>query len=190
MLLSPRACNYEIRVMPATRRAAHAGCPFRIQDDTAPFHVDDGVCRTEVDRHVGRQQTQHSSKHLTADPIQKTSVSLSDWPAISNGRPRPNPAAGAARRWRIPRRWDKLISFAGSVVSSPQDIFKCSMICREMSFKLFTGGNAEMDKSLAAAMNNNKRARQFTTLLADFLVSASGIPLEMEKRVNELFLTS
>jgi hypothetical protein len=64
------------------------------------------------------------------------------------------------------------------------------MICREMSFKLFTGGNAEMDKSLAAAMNNNKRARQFTTLLADFLVSASGIPLEMEKRVNELFLTS
>jgi hypothetical protein len=86
--------------------------------------------------------------------------------------------------------WDKLISFAGTVVSSPQDIFKCSMICREMSFKLFTGGNAEMDKSLAAAINNNKRARQFTTLLADFLVSASGIPLDMEKRVNELFLTS
>ena len=54
-----------------------------IQDDTAPFHVDDGVCRAEVDRHVGRQQTQHSCKHLTANPIEKTSTSLSDWPAIS-----------------------------------------------------------------------------------------------------------
>ncbi len=33
--------------------------------------LDDGVCRAEVDRHVGRQQTQHSSKHLTANPIEK-----------------------------------------------------------------------------------------------------------------------
>ena len=37
-----------------------------VQHDTAPFHVDDGVCRAEVDRHVGRQKTKHSSKHLTA----------------------------------------------------------------------------------------------------------------------------
>jgi hypothetical protein len=29
MLLSPSAGNYEIRVMPATRRSAQAGCPFR-----------------------------------------------------------------------------------------------------------------------------------------------------------------
>ena len=29
MLLSPGASNYEIRVMPASRRAAQAGCPFR-----------------------------------------------------------------------------------------------------------------------------------------------------------------
>jgi hypothetical protein len=28
-----------------------------IQDDTAPFHLNDGVCRAEVDRHAGRQQT-------------------------------------------------------------------------------------------------------------------------------------
>jgi hypothetical protein len=39
-----------------------------VQNDTAPFHVDDGVCRTEVDRHVGRQQTQHSSKQHRARP--------------------------------------------------------------------------------------------------------------------------
>jgi hypothetical protein len=38
-----------------------------IQDDTAPFHVNDGVCCAEVDRHVGGQQTQHSAKHLTAN---------------------------------------------------------------------------------------------------------------------------
>src|SRR5216683_3154495 len=63
-----------------------------IQDDTAPFHVDDGVCRAEVDRQVGRQKTQHSSKHLTANPIEKRSISLSDWPEISNGRPAPSVA--------------------------------------------------------------------------------------------------
>jgi hypothetical protein len=27
-----------------------------IQDDTAPFHVNDGVCRAEVDGNVGRQR--------------------------------------------------------------------------------------------------------------------------------------
>src|SRR6266404_2986960 len=54
-----------------------------VQHDPAPFHVDDGVCRAEVDRHVGRQKTKHSSKHLTANPIEKRSISLSDWPAIS-----------------------------------------------------------------------------------------------------------
>jgi len=42
-----------------------------VQDDPAPFHVDDGVCRAEVDRHVGRQKTKHSSKHLTAKPDRK-----------------------------------------------------------------------------------------------------------------------
>src|SRR5207302_793641 len=75
--------------------AADAGDPHHrrlVQHDTAPFHVDDGVCRAEVDRHVGRQQTQHSSKHLTANPIEKRSISLSDWPAISNGRPAPSVA--------------------------------------------------------------------------------------------------
>ena len=39
-----------------------------VQDDAAPFHVNEGVCRAEVDRHVGGQQTQHSAKHLTANP--------------------------------------------------------------------------------------------------------------------------
>src|SRR5271156_4624977 len=33
-----------------------------IQDDTAPFYVDNGFCGADVYRHVGRQQTQHSSK--------------------------------------------------------------------------------------------------------------------------------
>jgi hypothetical protein len=60
-----------------------------VQHDTAPFHVDDGVCGAEVDRHVGRQKTKHSSIHLTANPIKKRSISLSDWPAIPNGRRRP-----------------------------------------------------------------------------------------------------
>src|ERR1700694_3385344 len=48
-----------------------------VQDDAAPLHINEGVCRAEIDRHVGRQQTQHSSKHLTANPIEKRSISLS-----------------------------------------------------------------------------------------------------------------
>src|SRR6202047_4771756 len=75
-----------------------------IQDDTAPFHVDDGVCRAEVDRHVGRQQTQHSSKHLTANPIEKTSISLSDWPAISNGLRAPSVACRPPASLRRPAK--------------------------------------------------------------------------------------
>src|SRR5208282_3625219 len=77
-----------------------------IQDDTAPFHVDDGVCCAEVDRHVGRQQTQHSSKHLTANPIKKRSISLSDWPAISNGRPAPSVAIAKKYANRSPQFLD------------------------------------------------------------------------------------
>ena len=39
-----------------------------VEDDAAPFYIDQGVGRAEIDRHVGRQQTQHSSKHLRAHP--------------------------------------------------------------------------------------------------------------------------
>ncbi len=38
-----------------------------VQDDTSPLHIDKGVRRAEIDRHVGGQQTQHSSDHLTVD---------------------------------------------------------------------------------------------------------------------------
>src|SRR5207237_6828124 len=75
---SPRK-NTNVAVRSTTRSslALDTGdCDHRrlVQDDTAPFHVDDGVCRAEVDRHFGRQQTQHSSKHLTANPIEKRSI--------------------------------------------------------------------------------------------------------------------
>src|SRR5208282_688699 len=77
-----------------------------VQHDTAPFHVDDGVCRAEVDRHVGRQKTKHSSKHLTANPVKKRSISLSDWPAISNGRPAPSVAIAKKYANRSPQFLD------------------------------------------------------------------------------------
>jgi len=45
------------------------------------FHRDDGVCRAEVDRHVGRKQPQHSSKNMTATRSKKGNP-RSDWPRI------------------------------------------------------------------------------------------------------------
>jgi hypothetical protein len=81
-----------------------------IQDDTAPFHVDDGVCRTEVDRHVGRQQTQHSSKHLTVGPDRENVRQLVglardiQWPAETEpGSRRCTPSANTAPSRRSAR---------------------------------------------------------------------------------------
>jgi hypothetical protein len=34
-----------------------------VQDDATTLHVDEGVGRPEVDRHVGGQQPQHSTNH-------------------------------------------------------------------------------------------------------------------------------
>src|SRR5215472_12716208 len=39
-----------------------------VEHDPPALYVDQGVCGAEIDRHVGRQQTQHSSNHITANP--------------------------------------------------------------------------------------------------------------------------
>jgi hypothetical protein len=38
-----------------------------VQHDAAPLDIDQRVGRAEIDRHIGRKQTQHSSKHRSAN---------------------------------------------------------------------------------------------------------------------------
>ena len=84
--------------------------------------------------------------------------------------------------------WDRLVSFAGLVVSAPQEIFNCAMICRELALRQATGGDVYLDNRLYGMINNNKRARQFALSMADYLIAASGLPMEMMKITGSIFL--
>src|SRR5580700_5566676 len=39
-----------------------------VEDDAAPFDIDEGVRRAEVDRHVRRQQAEHLANHSDHEP--------------------------------------------------------------------------------------------------------------------------
>ena len=62
------------------------------------------------------------------------------------------------------------------------------MICRELALRQATGGDVYLDNRLYGMINNNKRARQFALSMADYLIAASGLPMEMMKITGSIFL--
>lgn len=88
------------------------------------------------------------------------------------------------------RAWDKLVAFAGLVMHAPQEIFRCAIISRELAIREVGTPDASLDIRLDAMISSNKRARQFSLSMAEYLIAASGIPGEMNTATEALFLKS
>jgi len=86
------------------------------------------------------------------------------------------------------RAWDKLVAFAGLVMHAPQEIFRCAIISRELAIREVNTPDANLDICLNAMINSNKRVRQFSLSMAEYLIAASGIPREMNTAIESLFL--
>lgn len=81
--------------------------------------------------------------------------------------------------------WNLLVSFAGIVVSSPQNLIQCAHVCRELSIRFVSGPNALFDDQLRNTVVSNNRVRQFITALGEYLVAGGGLPRDMIQRINE-----
>jgi hypothetical protein len=84
--------------------------------------------------------------------------------------------------------WDVLVAFAGLIVSSPQSILECAYACREASVRASFGADPNFDKHLSCHLKSGTRVRQFSTALGDYLATAGGLPKEMARRAQEVFL--
>jgi hypothetical protein len=84
-------------------------------------------------------------------------------------------------------KWNELVSFASLVVGAPQNVFECSLVCRELAIRCATKADFQFDKMLTARCKANSRIRQFSLALSDTLVAAGGLPSDMGKRVQEIF---
>jgi hypothetical protein len=84
-------------------------------------------------------------------------------------------------------KWDEIVLFASVVVGAPQNIFECSLVCRELAIRCATVANADFDKALQGRLKSNSRVRQFGLALSDTLVAAGGLPSDMSKRIQDLF---
>lgn len=81
--------------------------------------------------------------------------------------------------------WDRLVSFAGLIVSAPQSVLECGYACREISMRFACGQNSNFDSRLAKHLESNSRIRQFAVALSEYLVTAGGLPRDMAKRMQK-----
>jgi hypothetical protein len=83
--------------------------------------------------------------------------------------------------------WEHLVAFAGLAVSAPQEAFEGAKMCREMAFRAICGVDSDLDKNLKECVLLNKRVRQFSISMVEYLSISGGLPKplykEMERRV-------
>jgi hypothetical protein len=72
-------------------------------------------------------------------------------------------------------------------MKAPQEIFSCALISREVAIRQATGVDTDLDTRLSGLVNSNKRARQFSLSMAEYLVAASGMPRDMLTAVETVF---
>lgn len=84
--------------------------------------------------------------------------------------------------------WTEFVNFAGTVLSSPKDVFDCAHICREHSLRMVNTPDLDLDKILSKMLGENKRLRQFILSMNDYMVAAGGLPRDLGRRVQELLL--
>jgi hypothetical protein len=82
--------------------------------------------------------------------------------------------------------WSELVSFASIVVGAPQNIFECSIYCRELAIRCATEANDRFDSALQERLKSSSRIRQFTLALSDTLIAAGGLPTDLGKRIQDL----
>ena len=88
------------------------------------------------------------------------------------------------------RAWDKLVAFASLVMDAPQEIFSCAMISRELAIRQTSGADMALDAGLRDRLDRSSRARQFSLSMAEYLVTASGLPRELLAATEAIFLTT
>lgn len=80
--------------------------------------------------------------------------------------------------------WQKLVTYAGVTVSSPDSALDCAHVCRELSMRALVGENPSFDLHLKQRIANNKRVYQFLLGMAGYLVEAGALPTDMVRRVE------
>ena len=75
-------------------------------------------------------------------------------------------------------------------MNAPQEIFICALISRELALREVSASVPDLDVRLNVLINANKRARQFSLSMAEYMVAASGLPQEMNATTEALFLKS
>ncbi|KEO61246.1 hypothetical protein [Thioclava indica] len=81
--------------------------------------------------------------------------------------------------------WSRFVNFAGLIISSPNDIFECSHMCRELSIRQLVAHNSDFDKPLKARLKRNDRLAQFTTSAISYFVEACRLPKDLEKDMHK-----
>lgn len=84
--------------------------------------------------------------------------------------------------------WKKLLAFVGIIISAPHDIFACALACREISIRFGSASTEALDKNLAEFVRANNRIRQFVLGLSEYAVTAAGLPKDIHKRTEDIFL--
>jgi hypothetical protein len=95
-------------------------------------------------------------------------------------------ATGELRPMELPA-WNKLVTFAGLLLSGPGSILECAHVCREMSLRVVSGPDADLDKELARRISNNNRVRQYSISLSNYFVEAVNLPKDFTADVEGLF---
>lgn len=80
--------------------------------------------------------------------------------------------------------WNSLLQMAGLIIGSPQSVFECASICKELSVRAVSVRSEPLEAALKKRISSNNRVRQFTGSLAKYLVEASGMPTDMVKSVT------
>jgi len=84
--------------------------------------------------------------------------------------------------------WNRFVSFAGLIISSPADIFECAEICRELSIRQVVPSNADFDAKLKSRFKDNNRLAQFITAATSYVTDACRLPKDLEKKMNDAVL--
>ena len=74
--------------------------------------------------------------------------------------------------------WSDLVDLAGILVASPQNVFSCASIAKELAIRHANEPVKQFDARLKADIDANDRVRQFTSKIASYLVKACRLPTD------------
>jgi hypothetical protein len=85
------------------------------------------------------------------------------------------------------KKWPDFIELTRKLLDSPADIQKCIFPIREMGFRCVTDKNPAKDEYLSARIDENNRIRQFSYSLSRYIVSATQLPSDFIKLIDDSF---